>query len=90
MARSITVPDDTDVTAIVGALRVAAVQYATDAETSRSIQRVREAFLAQARRANELADRIEENDGNANLDANGRDSVDRGELAACLRGGDPS
>lgn len=44
---------------ITQALRVAAVQYAIDAETSRDQPRLRETFYAQARQANDLADAIE-------------------------------
>lgn len=52
---------------ICAALRIAAVQYATnahrqrfDAQSARETHRLRDAFLAQSKAANELADKIEE------------------------------
>lgn len=90
MSCTITVPNESDVSAIVAALRVAAVQYSTDAQTCRDHQRLYDGFLAQARRANDLADKIERQPQPGDLDDQGRDSVDRGEMAACRRGGDPS
>lgn len=60
MSCTITVHNESDVSAIVAALRVAAVQYATDAQTNREYPRLREGFLNQSRKANDLADKIEE------------------------------
>ena len=52
---------ESDVSAIVAALRVAAVQYMTDAQTSGGFSsRVFAQFKAQSVKANTLADKLEE------------------------------